>query len=79
MKNIFAKPSAATLALHELEEAHRELLRSESASEFAQQMVMYHEGRIARLEARVVRLGVLPEPVNLGLIGDKTVVHMARV
>lgn len=50
-RRIFATPSAAQLALAELEEAQRQLLLSQSGKEFAESMVKYHTQRIARLRA----------------------------
>lgn len=49
IKNIYASPSAETLALRELEEARRRLLESQSAREYADSMCKYHEARIKRL------------------------------
>ena len=60
MKNLFRlfyKPSPETIARIELEEARRQLLVSESASEYAALLVLYHKGRIARLEQRLALLG----------------------
>jgi hypothetical protein len=47
--NIFRKPSAQTLAVAELEDAHRSLLVAQSAEAYARSMVAYHQDRIARL------------------------------
>jgi hypothetical protein len=49
----FRPPSAHIIAMRELEEAQRELLRTQSAKEYAESMVTYHEARIARLTATV--------------------------
>ena len=49
IKNIYQVPSAETLALQELEETKRELLRAQSAREYADSMCKYHEARIKRL------------------------------
>jgi hypothetical protein len=46
---IFQKPSPATLAKAELEEAQRQLLDAQSAKEYAISMCAYHEARIHRL------------------------------
>ena len=51
MRNIFATPSAQTLAARELEEASRRKLEAQSALEYASAMVMYHTARIERLKA----------------------------
>ena len=51
--NIFKTPSPELLAARELEEAKRELLRAQSAMEYATQIVAYHQARIARLSAIV--------------------------
>lgn len=48
---LWAKPSAASLALAELEEAQRQLLASQTAQEYAANMAKYHAQRIARLRA----------------------------
>jgi len=47
----FRVPSADVLALRELEEAKRELLRSQSAQDYYKRMVDYHSDRIKRLTA----------------------------
>lgn len=49
IKSLYATPSAATLALQELEEAKRKLLTAQSAREYADSMCKYHESRIKRL------------------------------
>ena len=48
-KGLFATPSAEVLALRELEAARRSLLEAQSAREYADSMVKYHDARIARL------------------------------
>lgn len=53
MMNIFKQPGPKTLAARELEEAQRELLRAQSAMEYATNMVAYHQARIARLSVIV--------------------------
>ena len=45
----FRKPSAASIAQRELEEAQRQLLSAQSAAEYAAQMSVYHAARIKRL------------------------------
>ena len=49
MKGWFAAPSAAVLALRELEDAKRKLLESQTGREYADAMCKYHEARIKRL------------------------------
>lgn len=46
----FRPASAEALAQREFEEARRELLKAESAKEYAEAMVAYHEARVSRLE-----------------------------
>jgi len=48
-KALFAAPSAETLALRELEESRRELLKSQAHQEYAAKMVEYHQGKVTRL------------------------------
>jgi hypothetical protein len=50
IKRLFQKPSAPVLAQAELDEAHRELLASESHRDLAAAEVEYNRQRIARLE-----------------------------
>jgi hypothetical protein len=49
----FRTPSADELALRELEEAQRELLKAQSGREYADSLVAYHTARIRRLSGRV--------------------------
>jgi hypothetical protein len=51
----FRTPSADMLAWRELEEAKRELLRSQSAMDYTKRMVEYHQDRIKRLSAYVAK------------------------
>ena len=44
-------PTADVMAIKELEEAKRELLRSQSAQDYAKRMVEYHQDRVKRLTA----------------------------
>jgi len=44
-------PTADVMAVRELEEAKRELLRSQSAQDYAKRMVEYHQDRVKRLTA----------------------------
>lgn len=46
----FRRPSAITLAQRELEDAQRQLLTAQSASEYAARMVQYHQDRVGRLK-----------------------------
>jgi len=49
VKTLFAPPSAETIALRELEESRRELLKSQAHQEYTAKMVEYHQGKILRL------------------------------
>jgi hypothetical protein len=49
LKTIFQKPSPASMAQAELEEAQRSLLAAQTAKDYATNMVLYHETRIHRL------------------------------
>jgi len=49
IKSLFAPPSAETIALRELEESRRELLKSHAHQEYTAKMVEYHQGKIVRL------------------------------
>jgi hypothetical protein len=51
VKNIYATPSAESLALRELEEAKRRLLEAQTAREYAESMCKYRESQIKRLTA----------------------------
>ena len=51
VKNVYATPSAESLALRELEEAKRSLLETQSAREYAESMCKYREAQIKRLTA----------------------------
>jgi hypothetical protein len=48
-KNIYATPSAETLALRELEDSKRRLLEAQTAREYADSMCKYREAQIKRL------------------------------
>jgi hypothetical protein len=49
VKAMLKAPSPQQLALRELEEAQRELLKSQSLYEYAGRMTSYHQDRISRL------------------------------
>jgi hypothetical protein len=49
VKNIYATPSAESLALRELEESKRRLLEAQTAREYAESMCKYREAQIKRL------------------------------
>lgn len=49
IKSLFAKPSAESIALNDLEETRRQLLEAQSTQEYAAKMVEYHSGKIKRL------------------------------
>lgn len=53
IREFFRTPKADVLALLELEEAKRELLRSQSAQDYANRMVQYHQDRVKRLSGYV--------------------------
>lgn len=46
-------PTADVLAIKELEQAKRDLLRSQSALDYTKRMVEYHQDRVKRLAAYV--------------------------
>lgn len=50
-RNLFAAPSAESIALRELEECKRELLNAHSSREYAESMCGYYETKIKRLNA----------------------------
>ena len=47
--NSFRLPTADLMAARELEEAKRELLKTQSAQDYAKRMVEYHQDRCVRL------------------------------
>jgi len=47
--NLFKTPTSLEIAAAELEEARRELLRTQSAHEYAGRIAEYHQDRIRRL------------------------------
>lgn len=49
VKKIWQTPTANELAINELEDAKRQLLNAQSATEYAARMAMYHSDRIKRL------------------------------
>ena len=49
VKSVYTIPSVETIALRELEESHRELLRAQSSREYADLLCKYCEARIERL------------------------------
>jgi len=49
VKNIYATPTAESLALRELEESKRRLLEAQTAREYADSMCKYREAQIKRL------------------------------
>jgi hypothetical protein len=49
IKALFTPPTARELAIKEKDEAERLLLEAQTAQEFATQMVVYHAGRVKRL------------------------------
>jgi hypothetical protein len=55
MMKYFTLPTADAMAIKELEEAKRELLRSQSALDYTKRMVEYHQDRVKRLSAYVAK------------------------
>ena len=53
--NSFRLPSADLMAARELEEAKRELLKTQSAQDYAKRMVEYHQDRVKRLTAYMAK------------------------
>jgi hypothetical protein len=53
MIKYFVLPTADIMAARELEEAKRELLRSQTALDYTKRMVEYHQDRVKRLTAYV--------------------------
>ena len=51
---LFKTPTAVEIAARELEEARRQLLRSQSAAEYASRISAYHLDRIKRLSFYLV-------------------------
>ena len=47
-------PTAVEIAVRELEEARRQLLRAQSSAEYATRISAYHQDRIKRLSAYLV-------------------------
>ena len=55
VRNHFTMPSAESLALYELDEAKRKLLRAQTGREYADSMCKFHEAQIKRLTAYVYK------------------------
>lgn len=53
LHSIFRVPSADEMAVKELEEAKRELLRMQTAQDYSKRMCEYHADRIKRLSAYI--------------------------
>ena len=53
VKNIYATPTAESLALRELEDSKRRLLEAQTAREYADSMCKYREAQIKRLTAYI--------------------------
>jgi transposase len=51
VRNVYATPSAETMALRELEDCKRRLLEAQTAREYAESMCKYREAQIKRLTA----------------------------
>ena len=51
VRNIYATPTAESLALRELEDSKRRLLEAQTAREYADSMCKYREAQIKRLTA----------------------------
>lgn len=52
-KELLKVPTAEALAVKELDEAKRDLLRMQSAQDYSKRMVDYHSDRIKRLTAYI--------------------------
>lgn len=59
LKNLFRTPTATELALRELAEAKRDLLKAQDGRDYANAMCMYSEERILRLEKMLAMQGIL--------------------
>jgi hypothetical protein len=68
LKSVYGTPSAEAIALRELEDTKRRLLEAQSAKEYAESMVKYHETRIKRLTT-YLREAHEATPIHLGDIG----------
>lgn len=53
VRNYFEVPSAEALAMFELEDAKRKLLRAQTGREYADSMCKFHEAQIKRLTAYI--------------------------
>lgn len=62
--SFFKTPTAIELAAKELEEARRELLRSQSTAEYAIRISAYHQDRIKRLAAYLVEANKAADDSN---------------
>lgn len=51
IKSMFRLPSPQVVAMRELEDAQRYLLRAQSGLDYSQSMCQYHQARIKRLTA----------------------------
>lgn len=55
VKRLYALPSVEVLMAQELEEARRDLLVAETASDYAESAVVYNRQRIERLSVEIER------------------------
>ena len=55
VRNYFDVPSAEALAMFELDEAKRKLLRAQTGREYADSMCKFHEAQIKRLTAYIYK------------------------
>ncbi len=55
LKKLFAKPSAQTLAVQELEDSQRQLLSYQTQAEYTAQMCKFYQEKIKRLSGYVQR------------------------
>lgn len=55
VKQVFRVPSADVIAMHELEEAKRQLLAMQTAKDYATRMVEYNNDRVRRLTAYIAK------------------------
>lgn len=62
--SLFKTPAAIVIAARELEEARRQLLRSQSAAEYASRISAYHQDRIKRLSSYLVEANKAADDSN---------------
>lgn len=65
LMHVYSPPSPEEMAQEELDQAQRELLKAQSAREYAASMVQYHTQRIERLQAYLRKTEESPTPTEL--------------